>query len=197
MAGIREYPAQEKIKDLFIYKNGSLYKKSNPKIAVGLSPANKYSYVSIGRSKYVAHRLIWIYHNGIIPKGMIVDHIDKNPRNNKIENLRLLTYSQNSKHTTRKNINESGFRCISWSKSSGKWICRVTTNLGKITKPFDCRIKAARFIFPEILSRLENGIDSGFFLTEESQNEFFKEYPEMIKKYLDAQKSCQKHYQLV
>lgn len=42
------------------------------------------------------HRQVWIYHNGKIPKGMTIDHIDRNKNNNQIENLRLATYSQNN-----------------------------------------------------------------------------------------------------
>lgn len=44
----------------------------------------------------LAHRLIWIWHHGPIPKGMQIDHKDGNPFNNLIENLRLATPLQNS-----------------------------------------------------------------------------------------------------
>lgn len=55
---------------------------------------------------HVLHRAVWEYHNGKIPAGMVIDHIDRNPDNNQIENLRLVTMSENNKNvsaeTTRK-----------------------------------------------------------------------------------------------
>ena len=36
-------------------------------------------------------KFIWIKHNGQIPKGFLIHHIDKDALNNKIENLSLLT----------------------------------------------------------------------------------------------------------
>ncbi len=41
------------------------------------------------------HRLIWESFFGKIPKGMEIDHIDNNPRNNNLDNLQLLTRREN------------------------------------------------------------------------------------------------------
>lgn len=41
------------------------------------------------------HRAVWEYHNGKIPDGLTIDHIDRNKDNNEIDNLRLATYSEN------------------------------------------------------------------------------------------------------
>lgn len=42
------------------------------------------------------HRYVWEWHNGKIPKGFVIDHIDRNKDNNQIENLRLVTPSENA-----------------------------------------------------------------------------------------------------
>lgn len=44
---------------------------------------------------YSVHRFIWECFNGPIPDGLEVDHIDGNPMNNKLENLRLGTHKEN------------------------------------------------------------------------------------------------------
>lgn len=46
-----------------------------------------------GNRVYRAHNVVWELHNGQIPEGMTVDHVDRNPSNNRIENLRLKTPS--------------------------------------------------------------------------------------------------------
>lgn len=42
------------------------------------------------------HRQVWIYHNGEIPKGLVIDHINRDKDDNQIDNLRLVTPSVNN-----------------------------------------------------------------------------------------------------
>lgn len=44
-----------------------------------------------GCNPRMAHAIVWELHNGAIPDGLEVDHIDGNPSNDLIENLRLAT----------------------------------------------------------------------------------------------------------
>ena len=50
---------------------------------------------------YFVHRLVWEAFNGKIPEGIEVNHIDENPLNNKLENLNLLTHTDNINWGTR------------------------------------------------------------------------------------------------
>lgn len=43
------------------------------------------------------HRLVWETFNGEIPKEMTVDHIDRDKKNNSLENLRLLSRADNAR----------------------------------------------------------------------------------------------------
>lgn len=52
----------------------------------------------LGKRRYL-HRIIWELHFGEIPSGMCIDHIDGDGLNNRIENLRLTTLSENQKNS--------------------------------------------------------------------------------------------------
>ena len=51
--------------------------------------------VTIDKIKYRAHRVIWLLIHKKDPGEMMIDHIDGNPHNNKIDNLRVATAKQN------------------------------------------------------------------------------------------------------
>lgn len=44
------------------------------------------------------HRQVWIHHYGNIPAGLVIDHIDRDKNNNQIDNLRLVSHSDNAKN---------------------------------------------------------------------------------------------------
>ena len=88
-----------KYKGYTVYSNGLIEKK----IGHGyLSPSdcNGYKTATIcldGKTKtgYI-HRFVWEAFNGKIPDGFEIDHIDGNPANNRLSNLRLLTREENA-----------------------------------------------------------------------------------------------------
>ncbi|EOU3097717.1 HNH endonuclease signature motif containing protein, partial [Yersinia enterocolitica] len=45
---------------------------------VGFSNGKGYLQVTLNRKPYRVHRIIWEMHNGPIPEGMQIDHIDHN-----------------------------------------------------------------------------------------------------------------------
>ena len=57
---------------------------------------NKWGYVYVGLlgSQYPAHILAWFYVHGVWPDGAI-DHMNRNKSDNRIENLRVVSYSVN------------------------------------------------------------------------------------------------------
>jgi len=113
----------ELVRSLFDYHNGSLVWKVNKGTAVegGKAHSNGNGYLAIklfGRP-YLEHRLIWLWH-GFDLTGEI-DHIDGNSLNNKIENLRLASHSENMRNAKLRSDNKSGVKGISWCKSKRKW----------------------------------------------------------------------------
>ena len=69
----------------------------------------------------LVHRAIWIWHNGEIPKGLEIDHINGNRKDNRIENLRLVTRQQNQTNMTKT-------KGIYWSQKLKKWYAQITKN---------------------------------------------------------------------
>ena len=57
-----------------------------------------YCRVDYKETMYFYHVIMWILHNGNIPKGCIIDHVDGNKLNNHISNLRAITQRQNSQN---------------------------------------------------------------------------------------------------
>mgnify|MGYP000515854851 FL=1 len=47
------------------------------------------------------HRIVWSEQHGKIPKGMVIDHINSNPLDNRIENLQCITQKQNCQRVPR------------------------------------------------------------------------------------------------
>lgn len=61
-----------------------------------------------------------------VPDGMFVDHIDRNTLNNRRDNLRLATKSQNNWNTpARRGSNTSQFKGVHFDSHANKWIARI------------------------------------------------------------------------
>ena len=125
---------QEYLKELFNYKDGFLYWKVRKAhciqigdIAGSLHKPTKYYLIKINNKAYKTHRLIYLYHYGYLPE--FIDHIDRNRSNNKIENLRSVTKSQNQwNRKPNKNHSSSKYKGISWDKQNQKWKVRIRIN---------------------------------------------------------------------
>ncbi|MCX6130734.1 MAG: HNH endonuclease [Proteobacteria bacterium] len=119
--------------EVFSYCDGKLYWKEKGMGRQMHKPAGSlrqdgYHNISIGKKKYRTHRVIWELFNGPIPVGYLIDHIDSDPTNNRIENLRLATPSQNG---TRSFSNaRSGWKGVELV-ASGR--CRASLQLGDVT----------------------------------------------------------------
>ena len=64
--------------------------------------------VLIKGKAYVVSRIIWELTYGPIPDGYVIDHLDGNPLNNKIENLACKTRAGNMRNRKKPKNNKSG-----------------------------------------------------------------------------------------
>ena len=110
---------KEKVK---IYKNGNIFvnnKKINSYIEV-------YEKVNIGGKTYRLHNLLVEAYKRKLKKDEIVDHIDNNPLNNSLDNLRIITKQENSMNRNKtKEKTTSIYKGVIWDKSRRKWKARI------------------------------------------------------------------------
>jgi hypothetical protein len=117
--------------NLFKYVNGDLYWIDSPSSTVaagdlaGTLRNDGYIGVFIKGTYYFAHRIIWEMHNGQIPEGLVIDHIDAVRSNNLLENLRVCTFQQNHFNRGKQSNNKSGFKGVSWHKQKAKWVAQI------------------------------------------------------------------------
>ena len=116
MKSIRKHPTQERLRELFDYRDGKLiWKVRRQRIKIGdaLGSLHHTGYL-VGRVDGVlfrVHRLIWIWHHGEIPEGLVVDHQNGLKTDNRIENLKPMSNRENvhrDKRPGMKNISEHG-----------------------------------------------------------------------------------------
>lgn len=125
-------------------------------ISLGCDNGNGYLRITVaGKSEY-AHRLAWMYVHGYWPS-QTVDHINGNPSDNRIANLRAATYGenmQNIRRATKKSTSNS--LGVSWHKKAGKWQAHISVGrqhkyLGLFEKKTDAEqayIAAKRELHP-------------------------------------------------
>ena len=110
------------------YESGNLFWKKKPcnwiniGDKIGNKTQNGYIQSQIRGVKFLVHRAIFLLHHGYLPS--LVDHIDRNPLNNNIDNLREASKRENANNTGVPKNNKSGVKGVSWCKINNKWVVR-------------------------------------------------------------------------
>lgn len=144
---MKQYPSQEFLKNLFKYEGGNLvYVKSPFRTKLlgkraGTPDANGYRIVMINNKRYLEHRLVWILLNGDLTNHDIIDHIDRDPSNNKIENLRIVDNSGNALNRA------TSTHVQKWTDS--KWYARFTYKGKRHSKFFPSENEAEQWVIDQ------------------------------------------------
>lgn len=107
---------------IFEYKDGKIFWKIKPNnrteidSKAGTYKAKGYPIVCVKQRNYLV-QVVWEMHNGPIPKGMQIDHIDHNRENYRLDNLRLVDNKENHHNMSLRCNNKTGVPGIS---------CRLT-----------------------------------------------------------------------
>lgn len=105
-----------------------------------------YRVIRVDRQGVAAHRAAWLMTYGVPPSG-VIDHIDGNPSNNRIQNLRDVSQFENTRNCKVGSNNRSGYPGVYLNKTTQKWYAQIghdfkTINLGTF-QTFD-QAKTAR-----------------------------------------------------
>jgi hypothetical protein len=128
---------KERLHELFNYSDGQLVsklkiKRRNIGDTVCCKADRGYMTVCVDGKNYRAHRVIYLFHHGYLPEQ--IDHINGDRSDNRIENLRPATISQNGQN--RKPTGKSGIKGVVWHKQIKRWVASISVN-GK-TKHLGC-----------------------------------------------------------
>lgn len=96
---------------------------------------------------FLAHRVAWAIHYGVWPSGEI-DHINGNPSDNRIENLRDVDHKDNMRNVKKLSTNNSGVVGVCWDKYYGKWLATIHNgkkqeSIGRFND-FDAAVRARK-----------------------------------------------------
>jgi hypothetical protein len=128
--------SKDLLNNLFVYKDGKLYWKNNKgkrtkeNEEAGRKNNNGYRQIVIKSRFYSTHRLIFLMHYGYLPD--YIDHINGIKDDNRIENLRQATKSQNNQNTKLQKNNTSGCKGVSWQSRAKKWVAYTKVNNKRI-----------------------------------------------------------------
>jgi len=140
---------------IFTWTNCPWPRRHNGKQAgVPRGSRGNYIRIAIAGTRYYAHRLAWLYMTGRWPS-LQIDHKDGNPQNNKWDNLREASQSQNS--ANKKRCAAHLPKGVSRASRSHRYAAKITkdyrtTSLGSFPSPeeaHDAYTSAAKIIHGE------------------------------------------------
>lgn len=114
--------------DLFYYDDGTVRWKVSLSNRIrigeiaGTISKNGYVRVRVSGRFHSIHRVAWILNHGDIPEGLVVDHIDGDKKNNRIENLRVVTTKVNLFNAKKAKNNKSGVTGVCWDSRRKSWM---------------------------------------------------------------------------
>ena len=111
---------------------GFVRNKNSRKIKKHQIKENEYFYVQLwknnkSKNKNI-HRLVALAFIENPSKLPLVDHIDCNKQNNRVENLRWCTYSQNNANSKMNSTNATGIKEVGWDKNTKKYHAQIGLN---------------------------------------------------------------------
>ena len=126
---------QKRARELFEYNSEtgvlSWKKSTNSRARAGDEAGSindgGYRCLGLNGKRYFVHRIIWLYVHGYLPEHEI-DHINRDPSDNRIANLREVSRSCNIRNVGNLKNNTSGVKGVNWNKPCQKWEAKICVN---------------------------------------------------------------------
>ena len=127
---------QERLKELFDYDpgTGNFIWKVNlrgrfAKIGnvAGGPTKDGYKNLCVDQHRVLLHRMVWLYHHGFIPPNEI-DHINGIKDDNRIENLRLATRTENLQNTKKARSKYTNLFGVGYSNRDKVFVSSIRAN---------------------------------------------------------------------
>ena len=93
-------------------------------MVAGTVKPNGYVQIQVDGKCYLGHRLAWLHEHGEFPSGFL-DHINGQRNDNRLDNLRVVTQSQNCQNESMRTNNTSGVKGVTWDKRKNSWLARI------------------------------------------------------------------------
>lgn len=135
-------PTQKKTRDIRI--DGDLayipltrgFEATIDVIDVPIVDGKSWSYTPSGKTAYAKTKMlvdgcmkvVYLHRLLLLPRSLHVDHIDGDGLNNRRENLRIVTRSQNMQNQGLHKNNRSGSKGVSWRSSRKAWVAQISVN---------------------------------------------------------------------
>lgn len=146
----RELTTVDRVRKLFSYDpetgvllNRVAHGRSRLGVAPGYLRPDGYRIVCVDGARYLAHRIAWMHHYGEWPTQHL-DHIDRNPRNNAISNLRECDDAENAQNLDTKGYGTSGYLGVTkYFRDPNRWVAKIKVNQHAMhLGVFNCRTAA-------------------------------------------------------
>jgi hypothetical protein len=100
--------------------------------SAGCAYSDGYVYIRFNGKRLLAHRLAWIKVHKQMPDRQI-DHINMCRSENRIDNLRLATLTDNNRNRKAQSNNTSGYKGVTFHKGTGRFQAKICVNKRRIS----------------------------------------------------------------
>jgi len=117
----------QKFIDNYFQRDGKIFNKNRPDKPIGyFCKSAGYMRFKCFNKTWLLHRGIFLLGHGYLPK--YIDHINRNKLDNRLENLRECSKTQNCVNSLVRSDNPYGLKGVTFHKSSGKYAAQSFYN---------------------------------------------------------------------